>query len=90
MNYTTPEAKKEEFRRYLESGGVVDLVTKALVALYEEPDKPLNPIDFVREYFTGTSSTDVSDLQEENDRLKSRVKDLLDENEQLKSQLTTM
>jgi hypothetical protein len=36
----TPEQKKEEFRKYLERSGVVDQLTKVLVGLYEEPEKP--------------------------------------------------
>jgi len=39
------EAKKEEFRKYLEKGGVIIQLTKVLVGLYEEPDKPANAIE---------------------------------------------
>ena len=31
------ESKKEEFRKYLQWSGVIDALTKVLVALYEEP-----------------------------------------------------
>lgn len=31
------ETKKEAFRRYLESAGAIDTLTKVLVNLYEEP-----------------------------------------------------
>ena len=34
------EAKKDEFRTYLEKTGVVDQLTRVLVSLYEEQDKP--------------------------------------------------
>ena len=40
-----PEAKKEEFRKYLERSGVIDVLTKVLVGLYEEPEKPNNAIE---------------------------------------------
>uniref|UniRef100_A0A453D743 Uncharacterized protein n=2 Tax=Triticinae TaxID=1648030 RepID=A0A453D743_AEGTS len=39
------EAKKEGFRKYLESSGVLDTLTKALVALYEENDKPSSAVE---------------------------------------------
>lgn len=39
------EAKKDEFRTYLEKTGVVDQITKILVSLYEETDKPENPFE---------------------------------------------
>ena len=29
------DAKKDEFRKYLEKGGVLELLTKSLVSLYE-------------------------------------------------------
>ena len=34
------ETKRDEFRRYLEKAGVMDTLTKVLVGLYEQPDKP--------------------------------------------------
>ena len=44
----TIEAKKDEFRAYLEKTGVVDQLTKVLVSLYEENDKPSNPLEFIK------------------------------------------
>ncbi|EEH58796.1 uncharacterized protein MICPUCDRAFT_55992 [Micromonas pusilla CCMP1545] len=41
------EQKKEAFRKYLESAGVIDSLTKVLVSLYEEPDKPATAIERV-------------------------------------------
>lgn len=41
----TTEQKKEEFRKYLDKAGVVDQLTKVLVGLYEEPEKPGNAIE---------------------------------------------
>ena len=42
----TIEAKKDEFRAYLEKTGVVDQLTKVLVSLYEESDKPTNALEY--------------------------------------------
>lgn len=39
------ETKKEEFRKYLERAGVIDQLTRVLVGLYEETDKPANAIE---------------------------------------------
>ncbi|XP_066495005.1 C-Myc-binding protein isoform X2 [Tiliqua scincoides] len=39
-NYKAADSKREQFRRYLEKSGVMDTLTKVLVALYEEPEKP--------------------------------------------------
>ena len=43
----TIEAKKDEFRAYLEKTGVVDQLTKVLVSLYEESEKPNNPLEYI-------------------------------------------
>lgn len=43
----TIEAKKDEFRAYLEKTGVVDQLTKVLVSLYEENEKPNNPLEYI-------------------------------------------
>jgi hypothetical protein len=41
----TIEAKKDEFRNYLEKTGVIDQLTRTLVSLYEESDKPQNALE---------------------------------------------
>ncbi|KAF7132206.1 hypothetical protein RHSIM_Rhsim09G0138600 [Rhododendron simsii] len=42
------EAKKEGFRKYLESSGVLDALTKGLVALYDQNDKPSSAIEHLQ------------------------------------------
>jgi len=42
------ENKREEFRKYLERTGVMDALTKVLVSLYEEPDKPEDALEYIR------------------------------------------
>ncbi|EOD08968.1 hypothetical protein EMIHUDRAFT_68044, partial [Emiliania huxleyi CCMP1516] len=51
------DAKKEEFRKYLERSGVIDALTKVLVGLYEEPEKPSNAIECATAYSTRRTST---------------------------------
>jgi hypothetical protein len=49
-SYKPGDSKKEEFRKYLEKAGVLDALTKTLVSLYEEPEKPNNALDFLRKH----------------------------------------
>ena len=70
MSVQTTEQKKEEFRKYLERAGVIDQLTKVLVGLYEEPEKPGNAIEFIKKYLGAPSDTDVEQLKSENDSLK--------------------
>ena len=46
----TIEAKKDEFRTYLEKTGVVDQLTRVLVSLYEEQDKPQNALEYINNF----------------------------------------
>ena len=66
----TTEQKKEEFRNYLEKAGVIDSLTKVLVGLYEEPEKPGNAVSFIKTQLGAPSDTDVEALRAENDELR--------------------
>ena len=70
MSVQTTEQKKEEFRKYLEKAGVVDQLTKVLVGLYEEPEKPQNAIEFIKKCLGAPSDIDVDSLKAQNEQLK--------------------
>lgn len=42
------DKKREDFRKYLDSAGAIDNLTKALIKLYEQPNKPTDAIKFIR------------------------------------------
>ncbi|XP_022142948.1 C-Myc-binding protein homolog [Momordica charantia] len=86
------EAKKEAFRKYLESNGVVDAFTKVLVALYEQNDKPSSALEFIQQRLGGPSvaeyeklQSEVADLRVKYDELLSTHKETCKELEELKS-----
>ena len=72
--------KKEEFRRYLEKTGVLDALTKVLVGLYEEPERPVHAVEYIRRYLGSTANNhtgvDMEGLQRENQELKVRLEKL--------------
>mmetsp|Transcript_25395 Transcript_25395/g.58324 ORF Transcript_25395/g.58324 Transcript_25395/m.58324 type:complete len:124 (+) Transcript_25395:131-502(+) len=70
------ESKKEEFRKYLERSGVIDALTKVLVALYEEPEKPANALDFIKQYLGAPTSGDVETMKAEKDEMLAKTKEL--------------
>merc|ERR1712018_431772 len=74
------DARREEFRKYLEKEGILESLTKVLVALYEEPDKPSDALSFVRNNFA------ASEMQ----TMRAQVDNLTKENEQLKTKVTTL
>ena len=80
MSYLSSEAKKEDFRKYLEKTNVIEHLTRALVNLYEEPEKPKEPLEFIKKVLGGPSPADIEALRKENDDLRA-------ENEALKKKV---
>lgn len=76
MSYQAVDQKKEDFRKYLEKNGIIDALTKVLVGLYEEPEKPESPVDFIKQFLGGPGDLDVEALKAENEELKRRVEEL--------------
>ena len=76
MSIQTTEQKKEEFRKYLEKNGVIDQLTKVLVGLYEEPEKPPNVSEFIKKSLGAPSDMDVEALMHENEELKRKQNEL--------------
>lgn len=75
-NNNSDYSKKEEFRRYLEQTGVLDALTKVLVGLYEEPDRPQQPVDYIKRYIGAPANVDVEGLKRENEQLRAEVEKL--------------
>ena len=87
MSVQTTEQKKEEFRKYLERAGVIDQLTKVLVGLYEEPEKPGNAVEFIKKSLGAPSDTDVESLKAENEELRRQRADLEKRIEDLRKDL---
>jgi len=81
------DAKREEFRKYLDKEGVLEYLTKQLVKLYEEADKPSNALDYLKNNFSGKDTEDVQlkaeNLEKENLHLKEKIKVLESEKGEL-------
>eukprot|EP00397_Hematodinium_sp_SG-2012_P067326 GEMP01103954.1.p1 GENE.GEMP01103954.1~~GEMP01103954.1.p1 ORF type:complete len:104 (+),score=38.33 GEMP01103954.1:25-312(+) len=91
MSFHTMDSQKEEFRKYLEKNGVIAQLTRVLVGLYEEPERPSNSIEYIKKYLGAPSGVDVEELRAENeeykkknDELQKRVDELLLQLDQLK------
>lgn len=79
------DCKRDQFRKYIESKGVIEMFTKVLVKLLETPVKPEHPIDFIRDNLGATvlerSQIDqlerkVSDYEKEIGGLKREIAEL--------------
>uniref|UniRef100_A0A182QH96 arginine kinase n=1 Tax=Anopheles farauti TaxID=69004 RepID=A0A182QH96_9DIPT len=52
------EQKREAFRKYLESAGAIDCLSKALIRLYQEEQKPDDACKFIRQVLCENCPTD--------------------------------
>ena len=64
---------------------MIDSLTKVLVGLYEEPERPGNAVDYVKKYVgtntaaaagSNATSSEVEALRKQNEELKAKVKEL--------------
>merc|ERR1712217_81426 len=76
MSYETADSQKEEFRKYLEKNGIIAQLTKVLVGLYEEPERPPNAIDYIKKYLGAPTGVDVEEMRFENEELKRKNAEL--------------
>ncbi|CAL1151719.1 unnamed protein product [Cladocopium goreaui] len=76
MSYETADSQKEEFRKYLEKNGIISQLTRVLVGLYEEPERPGNAIDYIKKYLGAPTGVDVEELRADNDELRRQNAEL--------------
>lgn len=81
--------KRDQFRKYMESKGVIDTITKVLMKLLEAPVKPEHPIDFIRDNLGPTIAEKlrVEGLEQQLADYKKEVSDLKSQIEELKAKL---
>ncbi|XP_046670529.1 c-Myc-binding protein-like [Homalodisca vitripennis] len=58
-SYRPLDSKREEFRKYLEKAGAMDALTKVLVMLYDEPEKPADALEYIRKHLGDNRPEDV-------------------------------
>ena len=83
------DAKKDEFRKYLEKAGVLELLTKSLVSLYEEPEKPSSALDYLKASVGGSQSDKevIAALRKEGEELRARLLEVEARNKLLQEQV---
>ncbi|CAJ1401993.1 unnamed protein product [Effrenium voratum] len=56
--------------------GIVSQLTRVLVGLYEEPERPANAIDYIKKYLGAPTGVDVEELRADNDELRRQNAEL--------------
>ncbi|NWT07466.1 MYCBP protein, partial [Mionectes macconnelli] len=89
VNYKAADSKREQFHKYLEKSGVLDVLTKALVALHEEPEKPKSALDFLKHHLGASApeNPELEALRLELAEMREKYEAVLEENKTLKSKL---
>lgn len=77
------DPRREEFKKYLEGVGVFDSLTKAFLSLFEEQDKPDDPLRFIKQQLGINGSNDLESLQEQLAEAKKKLEELKEENVEL-------
>ncbi|KAG3282799.1 MYC binding protein, transcript variant X1 [Ictidomys tridecemlineatus] len=88
-HYKAADSKREQFRRYLEKSGVLDTLTKVLVALYEEPEKPNSALDFLKHHLGAATpeNPEIELLRLELAEMKEKYEATVEENKKLKAKV---
>lgn len=88
MTFHQSDSRREEFRKYLEKAGVLDALSKALVGLYEEPERPSDALEYLRQHLQMAPDPRESEgLKQELTDLSRQMANLKVENEDLKEKL---
>lgn len=82
---TSFEKKRDEFRSYLECAGVIDSLSKALIKLYEQSEKPEDAVKFLRDKMCEECPT-----EEEFTEVKSKYEEAMDQIEKLQRELSSL
>ena len=70
-----PTSQREEFKKYIETSGIQEKLVHMLVSLYEEPEKPNDPLAYLKALFEADNldTADVESLKQENSDLKVKL-----------------
>lgn len=78
-------SQREAFRKYLESGNVIETLNRAMIQLHEQSDKQKDPLNFIRNVIGAQEVENVDELIRRNQYLHARVIQLKNELELIKS-----
>lgn len=66
-------SKREQFRKYLEAGNVIETLNRAMINLHEQSPLPEDPLAFIREVIGAPPAENVDALIRKNQDLHARV-----------------
>jgi len=95
-NNDSDTIKKEDFRKYLENEGILDYVTRKLIGLYKQNDKPSGE-EYLKSHFNGKEAEEerkkAQELETEKHKIQEEIetlKKVSNEYESLKSKFEVL
>lgn len=82
--YRPVDSKREEYRKYLERAGIMESLTRVLVSLYEEQDKGIDALEYVRSHLMENHPSQNANEEE----LRAQISRLVSENNMLRKRLS--
>lgn len=71
------EKKREQFKKYLDEKRVMDQLSKIVVSLYERPDRPVDPLIYIQDYFSlDKGDVDMPTIRANNIKLAKKLEEL--------------
>lgn len=75
-------SKREDFKNYLNRLGVIEVLTKVLIDLYDMEIRPTDPLDYIRTHITETikEKEELKILQIQHDNMVVQIREMEEEN----------
>ena len=67
------DIRKEDFRNFVSDSGVIDSLNRVLASLYDEPVKPAEPMEYIKQYLGAPKGVDREALERKNAELKAEI-----------------
>jgi SMC interacting uncharacterized protein involved in chromosome segregation len=84
------ETKKEAFRKYLETAGAIDALTRVLVSLYEEPERPKDATEYMKGLLGAPTTEQFNKVEAENAKLSKDLERAKAEIEELRNRVAEL
>ena len=67
------DGRKEDFKKYVLDTGIVDSLNRVLAALYDEPVKPADPLEYIKQYLGSPKDKKAEELEKRNQELRDEI-----------------
>ena len=70
------DQEHQDFKDYLDKSGTVSYLMKVLYDMFNERERPADPLGYIRTYLGVPPGTDIDSIKQENEELKLKCEEL--------------